>query len=171
MWIWLMSLAFAEQSERDSAQQKVQELRPQPFQIGVQPDVFWSVGGTSGLSLSSNNGVYAGVETSLSRVNGNRLIGLATDAIWDSGLQGVSATVGPRVGLLMFAMDGGVSIRSDFVDPVETGGQLRVLLNLGFGTVYYRTGFWPNTDELSTVHQLGMSLKFPQMLGTSLFYE
>ena len=36
------------------------------------------------------------------------------DVLWDTGLGGVSATLGPRVGLLMLAVDGGVSVRHDF---------------------------------------------------------
>lgn len=163
MWHLLMSLAFGEETDRDSVQ--VREISEQPFQIGIQPDVFLAVGGTSGISLSSVNGGFIGIETSLSRVNGNRLLGLSADVLWDTGLGGVSATVGPRVGALMLAMDGGIGVRSDLMSPADIGAQLRLLLNLGFGTVYYRAGFWPDTDELSTVHQIGFGLKFPHVLG------
>ena len=43
------------------------------------------------------NGGFVGLE-SLSRVNGNRLLGLSGDVLWDTGLGGVSATIGPRIG-------------------------------------------------------------------------
>lgn len=165
MWHLLMSLAFGDEAGVDSSGTQMQEVLEQPFQIGVQPDIFLTIGGTSGISLSSVNGGFVGVETSLSHINGNRLVGLSGDVLWDSGLGGVSATVGPRVGFLMLAMDGGVSVRTDFTTPREIGAQLRWLLNLGFGTIYYRTGFWPKADELSTVHQIGFGLKFPQTLG------
>ena len=165
MWHLLMGLAVGDEIGLDSTETLVQELQEQPFQIGVQSDVFLALGGTSGISLSSVNGGFVGLEASLSRVNGNRLLGLSGDALWDTGLGGVSATVGPRVGVLMLAMDGGIGVRSDFTNPVEIGAQLRWLVNLGFGTVYYRAGFWPNADELSSVHQIGFGLKFPQIVG------
>jgi hypothetical protein len=165
MWHLLMGLAIGDEIGLDSTETLVQELQEQPFQIGVQSDVFLALGGTSGISLSSVNGGFVGLEASLSRVNGNRLLGLSGDALWDTGLGGVSATVGPRVGVLMLAMDGGIGVRSDFTNPVEIGAQLRWLVNLGFGTVYYRAGFWPNADELSSVHQIGFGLKFPQIVG------
>ena len=48
-----------------------------------------------GCHSQQTNGGFVGVETSLSRVNGNRLLGLSGDVLWDTGLDGVSATVGP----------------------------------------------------------------------------
>jgi len=168
MWHLLMSLAFGEEAVGDPSGTQKQEVLEQPFQIGVQPDVFFALGGISGISLSSVNGGYVGLESSISRVNGNRLLGLSGDVLWDTGLGGVSATIGPRIGVLMLAMDGGISVRSDFSNTADVGVQLRWLLNLGFGTVYYRTGLWPNVDELSTVHQIGFGLKFPQTLGYNL---
>ena len=39
-------------------------------------------------------------------LNGNRLLGVSGDVLWDTGLGGVSATVGPRIGVFMLAMDG-----------------------------------------------------------------
>ena len=165
MWHLLIGLSFGEEAGGDINESQMQEVSEQSFQIGVQPDMFLAVGATSGMSFSSVNGGFVGLETSLSRVNGNRLLGLSGDVLWDTGLGGVSATIGPRIGVLMLAMDGGISVRNDFTSPVDTGAQLRWLVNLGFGTMYYRTGFWPNTDELSIVHQIGFGLKFPQTLG------
>ena len=165
MWHLLTGLAFGEETGLDTTESLMQEVPESAFEIGVQPDVFFAVGGTSGISLSSVNGGFVGLETSLARVHGNRLVGLSGDVLWDTGLGGMSATLGPRVGVLMLAMDGGVSVRSDFENPPEMGSQLRLLLNLGFGTMYYRVGFWPNTDELSSVHQIGFGLRFPQILG------
>ena len=42
----------------------------------------------------------------------------------------------------MLAIDGGVSVRSNFESPADAGAQLRWLVNLGFGTLYYPVGFW-----------------------------
>ena len=163
MWVLLMgNVAFGLESFSVARQDHHQN---ESFQVGVEPHIFLSVGGTSGLSVSSNNGAFIGVETALSRINGNRLMGLSADALWDTGLGGVSATVGPRFGVLMFAIDGGISVRHDFDRPTEVGSQIRTLLNLGFGSIYYRVGFWPSAEELSTVHQFGFSLKFPQQFG------
>ena len=165
MWHLLISLALGQGSGSDFPEIEQHDEVAQPFQIGVQPDYFLAVGGIGGISLSSVNGSFVGIETSLSRVHGNRLLGLSGDIVWDNSLNGVTATIGPRMGMLVFAMDGGISIRSQLSTPAEIGGQLRFLLNLGVGTVYYRTGFWPIPDELSTVHQIGFGIRFPQRLG------
>ena len=166
MWMLLMgTVAFGLESVSDVEQDQSQEVQTPSFQVGVKPNVFLSFGGTSGLSVSSSNGGFVGVETSLSRIHGNRLVGLTGDLLWDSGFGGLTATVGPRVGALVFALDGGVAVRSDFEQPPAVGAQVRTLLNLGFGSMYYRVGFWPDAAELSTVHQLGVGMKFPQQLG------
>ena len=79
-----------------STESQMQEVKEQSFQIGVQPDMFLAVGATSGMSFSSVSGGFVGLEASLSRVNGNRLLGLSGDVLWDTGLGGVSATIGPK---------------------------------------------------------------------------
>lgn len=166
MWMLLMgTVAFGLESVSDAEQKQPQVTQTPSFQVGVKPNVFLSFGGTSGLSVSSSNGGFVGVETSLSRIHGNRLVGLTGDLLWDSGFGGWTATVGPRIGTLVFALDGGVSVRSNFDMPPEIGSQVRALLNLGFGSMYYRVGFWPDAAELSAVHQLGIGIKFPQQLG------
>jgi len=166
MWLLLMmNVVFGQEVAEEPTQTLVQSPQTSAFQVGVEPRVFVSFGGMSGVSISSVNGGFVGLEAAVSRVNGNRLVGLSGDVLWDSGLGGVSATMGPRVGLLMAALDGGVSVRQDFDGTLEVGSQLRAICNLGVGSFYYRAGFWPNADELSTVHQLGISIKFPQQLG------
>lgn len=144
-----------------------QENPSVPFVIGVHPTQFFSVGITGGGTVSSTNGGYVGIESSISRVYGNRMMGLSTDVVWDSALSGASITIGPKVGVLMLAMDGGVGVRSDvdFTEPVELGMYGRVGLNLGLGGVYYRMGWWPESDELSVMHHIGVSIKIPQQLG------
>ena len=166
MWVLLMgNVAFGLESTSGAVHTQPENVQTQSFQVGVEPNVFLSFGGTSGLSLSSTNGGFVGVETTLSRVYGNRLVGLTGDVLWDTGFGGLTATVGPRVGVLVFALDGGVGLRSDFDMSPTVGGQVRTMLNLGFGSLYYRVGFWPGAVELSTVHQLGFGIKFPQQLG------
>ena len=137
----------------------------QPFEIGVHPKTFVSVGGTTGIGVSDNKGVFAGLNATVSRVNGNSLIGATGDVTWDASSNQLVATVGPRVGKLMFALDGGLAIRSDFTESA-LGGQVRGSLNLGLGSVYIRTMLWPQTDGgVSAVTQLGFSVNFPQQLG------
>ena len=166
MWLVLMmNVSFGQESVDEPIPMSDLYMQSDAFQVGVEPTTFLSFGATSGLSLSSNNGLFVGLESAISRVNGNRLFGLSGDVLWDTGLDGVSATIGPRVGLLIVSVDGGVSVRHDFEGAVEVGSQLRAICNLGFGSMYYRVGFWPETEALSTVHQLGISLKFPQQLG------
>lgn len=166
MWLLLMMNVVSGQEDTNSpAQALVESRQTAAFQVGVEPKMFVSFGVESGMSISSANGGFLGLETSMSRVNGNRLVGLSGDVLWDTGLDGISATIGPRVGLLLFAVDGGVGFRHKFDSSIDVGSQVRVLLNLGIGTVYYRAGFWPDAEELSTVHQLGISVKFPQQLG------
>ena len=166
MWLLLLvNMAFGQESADGPIQSSTQHIKMDAFEVGVRPRVFVSFGATSGLSVSSTNGGFIGLETGVSRVNGNRLVGLSGDVLWDSGLGGFSATVGPRVGLLVFAVDGGISVRQDAVRASEMGAQLRTLLNFGIGSMYYRVGFWPEAEELSTVHQLGVSLRFPQQIG------
>ena len=144
-----------------------QEKPSVPFVIGVRPKKFLSVGMTGGGTVSSTNGGYVGIESSMSRVYGNRLLGLSADVVWDSALNGASMTIGPKVGLLIFAFDTGLGVRSDFdlKEPVELGVVARVGLNLGLGGVYYRMGWWPQSDELSVMHHVGVSVKIPQQLG------
>lgn len=166
MWMLLMgTVAFGLESVSGAEQEQSQATPAPSFQVGVKPNVFLSFGGTSGLSVSSSNGGFVGGEASLSRIHGNRLVGLTGDVLWDTGFGGLTATVGPRIGALVFALDGGVSVRSNFELPPTVGSQVRALLNLGFGSMYYRVGFWPGAAELSTVHQLGVGIKFPQQLG------
>ena len=165
MWLLLVNMAFGRESAENPTQAITQNITNDAFEIGVKPRVFVSLGATSGLSISSQNGGFVGFETAVSRVNGNRLVGLSGDVLWDSGLRGFSATVGPRVGLLVGAVDGGISVRQEIEGAPEVGAQLRTLLNLGIGSMYYRVGFWPESEELSTVHQLGLSLRFPQQIG------
>ena len=138
-----------------------------PFVIGVHPTTFVSLGMTGGVSMSTNNGGYVGAEASVSRVYGNRLFGLSTDVMWDSALKGASMTIGPKVGVLMLAVDSGLGVRSgfDFTEPVEVGMYGRAGLNLGLGGLYYRVSWWPQSDELSVVHHLGVSIKIPQQIG------
>lgn len=137
----------------------------QPFEIGVHPKTFVSVGGTGGVGVSDNKGVFAGLSATVSRVNGNSLIGATSDLTWDASSNQLVATVGPRVGKLMVALDGGLAVRSDFTES-EMGGQVRGSLNLGLGSVYIRTMLWPQTDGgVSAVTQLGFSVNFPQQLG------
>lgn len=138
-----------------------QENPSVPFVIGVHPTQFFSVGITGGGTVSSTNGGYVGIESSISRVYGNRMMGLSTDVVLDSALSGASITIGPKVGVLMLTMDGGVGVRSDvdFTEPVELGMYGRVGLNLGLGGVYYRMGWWPESDELSVMHHIGVSIK------------
>ena len=131
MWHLLISLAFGDETGLDSTENQIQEVSD-PFQIGVQPDGRSLLAVPVGMSFSTENGGFVGVETSLSRVNGNRLLGISGDVLWDTGLD-VSATVGPRIGVFMLAMDGGIGLRSDFESPADIGAQLRFLLNVGFG--------------------------------------
>tara|TARA_B100001093_G_scaffold504166_1_gene559575 strand:+ start:209 stop:733 length:525 start_codon:yes stop_codon:yes gene_type:complete len=166
MWLLLLvNMAFGRESADGPIQSSTQHLNVDAFEVGVRPRVFVSLGATSGLSVSSQNGGFVGLETAVSRVNGNRLVGLSGDVLWDSGLGGFSSTVGPRVGLLVVAVDGGISVRQEIEGTPEVGAQVRTLLNLGIGTMYYRVGFWPESEDLSTVHQLGVSLRFPQQIG------
>ena len=166
MWLLLLvNMAFGQESSDGPTQSVSQNIKMDAFEVGVKPRVFVSLGATSGLSVSSTNGGFVGLETGVSRVNGNRLVGFSGDVLWDSGLGGLVATVGPRVGLLVLAVDGGISVRQDVDQSSEVGVQLRTLLNLGIGSMYYRVGLWPEAEELSTVHQLGMSLRFPQQIG------
>ena len=165
MWLLLVNMAFGQESADDPTQSVSQNIKMNAFEVGVKPRVFVSLGATSGLSLSSESGVFVGLESGVSRVNGNRLFGLSGDILWDSGLGGFSATVGPRVGILVIALDGGISVRQKIERSAEVGAQLRTMLNFGIGSMYYRVGFWPESEELSTVHQLGVSLRFPQQIG------
>lgn len=166
MWLLLMmNVGFGQEVADNPTRTLIQSPQNSAFQVGVEPKIFVSFGAMSGVSMSSTNGGFVGVETAMSRVNGNRLVGLSADVLWDSGLGGVSAMMGPRVGLLMIAVDGGVGVRHNFDGTSEVGSQLRALCNLGIGSIYYRVGFWPESEELSTVHQLGISVKFPQQLG------
>ncbi len=166
MWLLLMmNVGFGQGVADSPTQTLVQSPQTSAFQVGVEPKVFVSLGATSGASISSTNGGFVGLETTVSRVNGNRLVGLSGDVLWDTGLGGIAATLGPRVGLLILAADGGISVRQDFDGVLEVGSQLRAICNLGIGSIYYRAGFWPQSEELSTVHQLGISIKFPQQLG------
>ena len=167
LWLWIGKAAWGLDSTAalNESSQTASSLMEQPFTIGVDPKTFVSFGGTSGLSLASEHGIFTGVEASIARVNGNRSIGINGDVLWDTVLQGASISVGPRFGVLMFALDGGVGLRTDFDAGVELGSYIRTSLNLGFVSTHYRFGLWPEADELATVHQLGVSLRFPQQLG------
>jgi len=165
-----IQLTFVEATRslfEDNKDLELQKKSSKPFVIGVHPTQFFSVGMTGGGTVSSTNGGYVGIESSLSRVYGNRLVGLSTDVVWDSALNGASMTIGPRVGVLMLAIDGGLGVRSgvDFTESVDVGMYGRVGLNLGLGGMYYRMGWWPESDELSVMHHVGVSIKIPQQIG------
>ena len=128
MWHLLIGLSFGEEAGVTSMNPKCKRYQNSPFKSVSSPICFgcwchkWHV-------ILIKNGGFVGLETSLSRVNGNRLLGLSGDVLWDTGLGGVSATIGPRIGVLMLAMDGGISVRNDFTSPVDTGAQLRWLVD------------------------------------------
>lgn len=136
----------------------------EPFVLGREPQTFVNVGWTAGASLAETPGIFAGGTAGISRITGNQWVGATADILLDTG-SGINLLVGPKVGLLVLGVDAGFAARSDFRNPIVTGGYGRAEVNLGVVSWYYRAVVWPVESALSTTHQLGVSMKFPQQLG------
>ena len=95
----LMGLAFGEEVGLEASGSQFQDVPEQPFQIGVEPDVFLAIGGTSGLPYVPERRV-CWCRNELVACKRQSVSGIV-DVLWDSGLGGVSATVGPRIGVFI----------------------------------------------------------------------
>ena len=165
MWLPIAGMVWMSEPAEQSEDTTSVDNRQQPFEIGVHPKTFVSVGGIGGVTVSGNTGSFVGLNAAVSRVNGNNFIGVTGDVAWDVSSNQLVATVGPRAGKLLFTLDGGLAVRSDFSDT-EIGAQMRGSLNLGLSSVYVRAMMWPQIDDaLSSMLQLGFSINFPQQLG------
>lgn len=133
----------------------------EPYVIGVRPKTYLNIGGASGLSVSNGTGLYAGGAFGVSRVKGNHTLGVSTELFYDSNLKGLTGTLGPKVGLLIGELDGGVVMNTGS-DLTTWGGYARLGLNFGLASSYYRVLV---LSERTTTHHIGVTLKFPQQLG------
>ncbi len=167
IWAATVQTAFAETGvEGRTTESKA------TFQIGKRPGTFLSVGALGGLGFTAQDGqrdavssVYAGLEATASRVNGSRSLGLTSDVAFDT-TQGMVLTVGPKVGIWAVHVDGGMAVRVPLGEASNQGRYgvyTKGSLNLGLGSLYYRT-LWAN-ENFQTVHQVGLSLRVPQLLG------
>ncbi len=145
---WLISVGFAQSVE-------------EPFVVGAKPQTFWSIGGTTGGAVSDDWGGFVGLETGLSTVKGNRLLGVQSDLFYDTTQQNVVASIGPKVGVLMLNVDGGLAVSSNLSDITRVGGYGRLSMNFGVFAGYYRFNVWGE----DTLQQFGISIKVPQLLG------
>lgn len=173
IWATMAFTALADTEVGEGATEQVSA-----FQIGKRPGTFLTVGGLGGVGFTEQNaqdgraaGGYGGLEASVARVNGSRSFGLTSDVVFDSA-QGVVLTVGPKVGVWALHVDGGLSVRVPLSDPTTQSTQspqshyglyTKGSLNLGLGSLYYRT-LWGN-EHLGTVHQVGLSVRLPRLLG------
>ena len=64
----------------------------------------------------------------------------------------------------MLAMDGGIGLRSDFESPAEIGAQLQTFATWALGQRIIVQAL-ANTDELSSVHQIGFGLEVSTDFG------
>ena len=65
MWLVLMmNVSFGQESVDEPAQVSDSYMKSDAFQVGVEPLIL-SFGATSGLSLSSKNGVFVGLESAI----------------------------------------------------------------------------------------------------------
>ena len=138
------------------------KAQEEPFQIGTKPYHFISTGLTTGASLSGKgNGGFVGLETSYVRAHKGTWFGLYTDALYDFGQQASTITIGPELGILMFGIDGGLGVQIRPKEETILGFQARTMLSLGFFSLFYRYGVWPEENTLRGVHQIGITLKSP----------
>lgn len=134
----------------------------EPFSFGSPPQKYLSTGLTTGASFTpSGNGVYLGGECNYVRLKKQFWMGVYTDAVYDFGQAAATVTLGPKIGLLAFGLDGGLGLRTNLKDQTELGFQTRAMLNLGLFSLYYRYGGWPDSGVITSTHQTGISLKMP----------
>ena len=85
--------------------------------------------------------------------------GLYTDALYDFGNGNTMITLGPKVGMYIIGLDGGIGIVLDPKDQRNLQMQGRFLLTFGVFSMYYRYGGRLDTDVRT--HQTGLSIKMP----------
>ena len=131
-----------------------------PYSFGVPPQRYFNTGVTAGSSFSSlGKGRFLGIECNYVRSNKGMWAGLYTDALYDFGNGNTMITIGPKIGMYIIGLDGGIGIVLDPKDQRDLQMQGRILLTFGVFSMYYRYGIRMDTD-IST-HQIGLSIKMP----------
>ena len=115
----------------------------------------------TGLTARVSSTGFVGLECNYSVVKKSTWMGVYSDVFYDFAQQDTTITIGPRVGKMVFGIDGGLGVRLGGKEQMELGQQFRVLLNLGVASVYYRYGIW---SEEKT-HQVGLTIKIPTILN------
>ena len=127
------------------------------YSFGFPAQKMFNTGLTGGVS----NGGFVGLECNYSVVKKSTWMGVYSDVFYDFAQQDTTITIGPRVGKMVFGIDGGLGVRLGGKEQMKLGQQFRVLLNLGVASVYYRYGIW---SEEKT-HQVGLTIKIPTILN------
>ncbi|MFN3197144.1 MAG: hypothetical protein ACE366_01830 [Bradymonadia bacterium] len=132
-----------------------------PFSFG--PEAGWQLLGglTTGVGFGDPDlGGYVGGELSLNRLNESLWFGLYGDALYDFGPDSTMLTVGPQLGYSVLGIDGGLAARHGDGEWL-LGPQGRVLLSLGFFSLYGRLALFDDDGDDIQVWQVGMLLKMP----------
>ena len=165
-WLLALNPVFALEEIQQETQESSFEQREAAFEIGISPKNYLSFGPTIGVSLSSDIGIFGGMDASFSRVRGNRSVGVSAMAFYDSHSKGSTVGLAPRFGYLFFAIDPGISLHHDRKEQTRLGGYLRSNLNLGFASLFYRVEIPVEKEARTAIHQLGISVLLPQELSS-----
>ena len=134
------------------------------FSFGVIPKQYIHTGVTAGTSFVSNRvESYLGLECNYTQFRRNWWMGGYTDVFYDFGQESMVITAGPRIGKLVFGVDGGLGMRVSTTEQVELGWQARTMFTTGLFSLYYRFGSWPTSDgdDFTSTHQTGVTVNIP----------
>jgi hypothetical protein len=149
--------ASAQESSTEHARSA--EHADPPFVFGPQPG--WQVlaGPTGGVSFGSPGaGGFVGAELSLSRLEAGWWLGGYVDGTYDFGQSAALITAGPEFGYAVFGIDGGLAARIGD-DGVKLGPQGRLMISVGFFTLFGRYSYLVEPDE--HLGQAGVIFKLP----------
>lgn len=140
----------------DAAPARADGLLPLPLPHGTAGMIGGNVGGVSHHG-GGPAGIVAGVEASLVHLwRGGVWAGGYGDVLWDSGLRGVTTSVGPEIGWLLLGVDGGLVFQADLGGHTAVGYAIRPMLSLGFVDLYYRF-----SETRGALHEIGVLVKVP----------
>ena len=133
------------------------QAKEETYSFGFPVQKMFNTGLTGGFSSSR----FVGLECNYSVVKKSAWMGVYSDVFYDFAQQDTTITIGPRIGKMVFGIDGGLGVRLGGEQQMELGQQFRALFNLGIASVYYRYGVWSEENT----HQVGLTIKIPTLLN------
>ena len=132
-----------------------------PYEFDLPPQKFLSTGLTGGGNLGAPSGSgFVGLESSYTVATTGKWVGATTGISVDVGQGQTLFTLGPKVGVLAFGVDGGLGVRTIREFGFDMGVQVRPQLNRLLA-IFYRYGYWPSENGLPHV-SVGLTVKLPK---------